>query len=183
MVEGLEHGDDAADRGFVAECRSGARGQGFQGGAVKGDQVLVRGHDRNPPREGPLDGRERSLCSAHQLDEEIDVLGTGDRHRVAADFDARQVRVTALLGVRDRDPGHAEWGADRRFHVSSPLAQEAKEPGADNAAADHSEPDGGWHEPVQPNGPSGGCQTREAQGPVGPGHGGARAVRRGAPSG
>ncbi len=132
--------------------------------AVDRDQVLVGGHDGETALERALDGRQRSVGAPHQLDEEIDVLGGGHSHRVAADRGAAQIGLPAFLGIghgHARDPKRRAHGA---LDVARPLVEQVKEPGADDAAADQSEPDGGWHGSVQPTGGWRECQTRATRG-------------------
>ena len=106
LAQRLDDRNAAGDGGLEAELGAVLLGQPRQRHAVPGEQRLVGGDHRAADLERGADrGKRRAVLAADQLDEEVDVVGFGQRHRIvepceAGEIDAAVARAGA--GARRR---------------------------------------------------------------------------------
>ncbi len=114
----LDHRDAAGDGGFKADHAACGLGGQRKGLAVVGQQGLVGGDDVLAGGDGGFGGQfGGAFVAAHHLDEHVDIVALGQRHR-------------------DRFPRHRPTGRRRGFWIRSRAETAVICTGASGAAGD-----------------------------------------------
>ena len=143
----LDHRDAARDGGLEPDHAAQILGQLGQVLTVHGQKRLVRGHDILAGPQCSLDAVARDArIPADQFDENINVIGGGDRHRVRLPPIGRQVRVAVLHAVACADGGDRHRATRPHRQQVGVFLNDLDDTDPDGAKPGDAEAEGGRHE-------------------------------------
>ena len=134
LAQSLDDRDAAGDCSLEAKLGIVFLGKAGKRHAVAGKQGLVGGDDRAADLQRSAHRRKRwAILAADQLDEQVDAVGFGERHRIVEPLERRRVDP-AIAGAGPRaDGSDDDRPADLAGEFSAVLLQDAHERRADIA--------------------------------------------------
>ena len=124
LAQWTQQRDRAGHAGLVVQVSAVLGGRGVQGRTVGGQQRLVGRHHRLAGLHRGQDQRARRLDAADDLDDDVDVVARGQRHRVGREQARPGGHATFSPRTAHRDPGQLQRRADPGGQVVRLLAQE-----------------------------------------------------------
>ena len=109
---GRSNGIAPADAGFEEQVDAVLVGRVVQGGAVFGEQRLVRGDDRSAARHRGQNQRAGGLDAAHHLDHDVDVVAPDQFSRVGGEQRRVDLDRSGCAALPHGDTGKFERRAD-----------------------------------------------------------------------
>ena len=134
LGQGLDDGDAPGHRRLEGERDALGLGGLGEGLAVAGEQGLVGGDDAAPRGDGGLGhGLGRAVLAADHLDDEVDVVAPGERHRIVLPGVAGEIHAAVAVARAGGDGGDLDGTAGAGGDERTVGLEHADHPGAHGA--------------------------------------------------